>query len=367
MVPKLTAWLDLLTGRKNAGQPNIVCQRFLEVFRLHGVATSQIPRLLPWLKLADLQSDDSLLAVLEPRRIDQIAKIFGIRVQWLEGVDDEVYDDLTSNKEPRVILEHINTVLANGTSKWDQPIRILTNRKRLNRNSNNFQVLAPVVVEKIAELGEESIFRYHVYRDGFPWGHPSARTELKALARTIFHRLGITVPLYEISSAEMENIVNGRTIPGFLRRVCHLSTPSLEDYALAKSESGVAKEVEELDEVLRHVNKHGLSSFEFVTSPADTVAEDEAGPATNCDERNESIKANAAKAANKKHARTNEIKQRFVAFYSDHADEFESKAAAARTFFDKVLNENERFQFKSKRTAQRVFVEALPNEGAAPR
>lgn len=367
MAPKLTTWFARLAGRKGADQPHIVCQRFLEVFRLHGVTTPQIPRLLPWIKLADLQSDERLLAVLEPGRIDQVAKIFGVRVQWLEGVDDEVYDHLTSYKEPKVILEHINTVLANGTSKWDQPIRILTTRKELDRNSNNYQVLAPVVVEKIAELGEESIFRYHVYRDGFPWGHPPARIELKALARTFFHRLGITVPLYEISSAEMENIVDGRAVPGFLRHVCHLSSPSLEDYALATTESGVAKEIDELDEVLCYVDEHGLNSFDFVTSPADAVAEDDAGQATDTEGRSESVKANAVKAAKMKHAQTNAIKQRFVQFYGDHASEYESKSAAARTFFLSFLDEKERLAFTNIDTAQRVFVEALRKAGTAPR
>lgn len=367
MAPKLSAWLERLAGRKGVGQPNIVCERFLEMFKLHGVATSQIPRLFPRLRFADLQSDDRLLDVLEPEHIDQVAKAFGVLVPWLEGVNDEVYGYLASCKEPKVILEHLNTVLANGTSKWDHPIRILTTRKNLDRNSGDFQVLAPVVVEKIAELGEESIFRYHVYRDGFPWGHPPARIELKALARIIYTRLGITAPLYEVSEREMDALLEGRSIPGFLRNACHHSTPSLEDYALAKSESVIAKEVEELEEVLRYIEERGLSDFRFVTSPADVDVEEGAGQATNNDERNESVKANAVKAANIKHARTNEIKLRFVAFYGDHASDYESKSAAAKTFFNSVLDERDRLEFKDINTAQRVFLEALRKAGATPR
>lgn len=266
MVPKLSVLLERLTNRKSLGQPNIVCQRFLDVFRLHGVATSQIPRLIPKLKLADLQSAEKLIDVLDPELIDQVAKIFGVRVPWLEGVDDQIYDYLASCKEPKVILEHINTVLSNGTSKWDQPIRILTTQKKLDRNSDDVQDLAPVVVEKIADLGEESIFRYHVYRDGFPWDHPPARIELKALARIIYMKLGITAPLYEVSAGDMDTLLEGRTIPGFLRNVCYHSTPSLEDYALAKTESVIAKEVEELEEVRRYIDEQGLSSFRFVAS-----------------------------------------------------------------------------------------------------
>jgi len=366
MILKLNGLLEHLTRRKIFGQPNIVCQRFLEVFRTHGIATSQIPRLIPKLKLADLQSVEKLIDVLEPELIDQVAKIFGVRVPWLEGVDDRIYDYLASCKEPNVILEHINTVLANGTSKWDQPIRILTTRKKLDRNSSEVQDLAPVVVEKIAELGEEPVFRYHVYLDGFPWDHPPARIELKALARIIYTKLGITAPLYEVSEPEMDALLEGRTIPGFLRNVCHHSTPSLEDYALAKTESVIAKEVEELEDVLRYINKCGLNGFSFVTSPVAVNADESAGQETSQEKRNESVKANAVKAANTKHARTNGIKQRFVAFYGDHASEYESKSAAAKTFFNRVLNDKERLAFKDINTAQRVFLEALRQAGTTP-
>lgn len=366
MAPKLSTWLERLAGRKGVGQPNIVCQRFLDVFKLHGVATSQIPRLLPKLKLADLQSAEKLIDVLDPELIDQVAKIFGVRVKWIEGVDDQIYDYLASYKEPKVILDQINTVLANGTSKWDQPIRILTTRKKLDRNSDAPQDLAPVVVEKIVDLGEEPVFRYHVYRDGFPWDHPPARIELKAAARIIYKRLGITVPLYEISKKEMDALLEGRTIPEFLRDACHVSTPSLEDYALAKTESSSAKEDEELAEVLRYIEGQGLSNFRFVTSPVDAVAETDAAQVTTNDERSEGIKANAVKAANKKHARTNEIKQRFVLFYEDHQSEYESKSAAAKTFFLNVLDEKDRLEFTNVDTAQRVFLEALRATRATP-
>ena len=182
MAPNLGSWLKRLAGQKNDDELSIVCRRFLEVFRLHGVETAQIPRLLPQVKLADLQSSERLLVVLTPELLDQVAALFCVRLSWLEGVDDRVYDYLASCKEPKLILEHINAVLTDERSRWDQPIRVLCTKKKLDRHSKDVQDLAPVIVEKIAELGEESIFRYHVYRDGFPWDHPPARIELKALA-----------------------------------------------------------------------------------------------------------------------------------------------------------------------------------------
>lgn len=263
MAPPLGSWFERLPGRPKRNQLDMVCQRFLDVFRLHGVEASQIPRLLPSVKLADLQSTETLLGTLTPELLDQVAALFGVRVTWLEGVDDEVYDYLGTYKEPIRILRHISTVLTDESSKWEHPVRVLCTKKCLDRHSDDNQKLAPVVIEQITLLGEDPIFRYHVYRDGFPWDHAPARIELKALARTIFTRLGVTVPLYEISAAEMEELLDGRRIPGFLRTACLNSNPSLEDYALSRAESGVAKETDEFPDVLAYIEKTALKDFSF--------------------------------------------------------------------------------------------------------
>ena len=51
----------------------------------------------------------------------------------------------------------------------------------------------------------------------------------------------------------MDELLEGRYIPSFLRHVCLISNPSLEDYALTQSESGVAKETDELYEATEDV------------------------------------------------------------------------------------------------------------------
>ena len=116
---------DYFSGDRTKSSVDIVCHRFTQVLQEHGVEKSQIPRLLPQVKLTDLQSAEKLLGVLNPELLDQVANMFGVRVSWLEGVDEQIYDYLGSNKEPIRILEHLQTVLTNGTSKWDHPIRVL--------------------------------------------------------------------------------------------------------------------------------------------------------------------------------------------------------------------------------------------------
>lgn len=73
-----------------AGEPkskpvDVVAKRFIQVFYDHGVEPAQVPRLIPHVKLDDLNSEKALLAALTPEVLDQVARLFGIRSQWLEG------------------------------------------------------------------------------------------------------------------------------------------------------------------------------------------------------------------------------------------------------------------------------------------
>jgi hypothetical protein len=78
-------WQHIAGGKKN-DSVNLIVQRFLQAFQDHGIEASQIPRLLPLLKLDDLQSPEKLLVALTPEILDQTAKLFCISPQWLEGV-----------------------------------------------------------------------------------------------------------------------------------------------------------------------------------------------------------------------------------------------------------------------------------------
>lgn len=71
-----------------------------------------------------------------------------------------------------------------------------------------------------------------------------------------------------------------------------------------------------------------------------------------------SVVSNATKAANAKHAATNAINSKFITFYQEKGTQHPSKAAAARHFFDSLV-EKEQLQFNSRDTATRTFLGAL--------
>ncbi len=252
-----------ISSKNKFSSVDIVAKRFLQAFLDHGVKVSQIPRLIHHIKLDDLQSSEKLLAALTPEILDQTAKLFGIRSQWLEGVDDEIYQYLACYKCPEVILEHLAKVVNGNDVGLRFPLRIFSTTKNLDCNDNSQQLLAPVIIEKIAELGEDAIYRYHIYRDGFDWSYLPTRIELKAIARIVYKHLHTSVPLFVISTKEMKDVLEGKLIPKQYLDGCQITSPSLEDYALTKEESVVAKEVEEIPAVLDYIKEHKLQNFTF--------------------------------------------------------------------------------------------------------
>lgn len=259
---------------------NIVARRFLRVFNDHGVETSQISRLFPQIKLADLESEKALLNALTPELLDQTAQLFGVRSQWLEGVDDTIYDCHFCYKHPTLFFKHFVSLKRNTGDAARFPVRALTTAKNLDYKNPDSQQLALVLVEQIAILEDKPVCRYHIYGDSWDWAYTPTRIQLKAMVRYIHD----PVPLFFVSTREIHHILEGKQIPRCFIEGCLLTEPSLEDYTYTQEESVVAKEVEELPEVLRYIEElksenltpEGYSRSSIHTM-ADSTQEDTSG------------------------------------------------------------------------------------------
>lgn len=250
-----------IAGKTKNDPVNLVAQRFLQVFHGHGLQAAQIPRLLPQIKLDDLKSEEALLAALTHELLDQAATLFGIRSSWLEGVDDRIYEWLSCYKQPEVFFENL-ALLNRGANDFDDfYVQTLVTTKKLDMNDPSQQLLVVIVVEKIAELGDQRVYRYHVYGDGWDWGYYPTRIQLKAMARLLNKKFGKTMPIYTAKLADLENIREGKQIPKSCLGGCLISDPSLEDYAMSKEEHFHAKEIAELPDVLDYINEHRLIEF----------------------------------------------------------------------------------------------------------
>jgi hypothetical protein len=207
----LNKLLQRLTGKPTINSVNIVAQRFIQIFQEHGVIAAQIPRLMPQIKLGDLQSEASLLAALTPDILKQTAELLGVSLKWLEGASDKIYEDQSCYKRPELFFELLAGI-RNRKSGDDIgiPLQILTSNKHLDGSNTQNQPLLPILVEEIAELDDETIYRYIIFNDGFDWGYLPTRVQLKAMARMLFTRGHTVTPLLEVKSEVLERINEGK-------------------------------------------------------------------------------------------------------------------------------------------------------------
>jgi len=235
-----------------------VALRFLKLFQWHGVAITQIPRLIPQISLEKLKSTELLLPVLTTEVIEQAATLFGIRRAWLEGADSRMYNTFACYKQPRAFFEELASV-AVPANRF--AVRALCAKKALDYRQRGRQPLAIVLVERILDLDEQEITRYRICGDAWDWTHPPCRIELKAIARQVFLEQRCPVPLHYVEPAMLEKVLEGTWVPHDTLKGCLLTEPSLEDYALSAAESVKAKETAELPEVLSYIEHHKLDAL----------------------------------------------------------------------------------------------------------
>lgn len=248
------AFLSLIDRFKSWLQGNdrksTLATRFIELFEKHGVHRNQIPRLLEHdLKLSDVRDNATLLAVLNDSQLDAACAMFGVRREWLDGVDSRLYELQYCYKEPRRFFAQLDLLK---TPANIFPVRALSSRLQLDRHANTSQRIELIMLETIATIGEQEIYRFRPFSDGWNWGYPECRLQLKAIIRAY----GKPVPLYEVSAEEIESIYSGEIVPGTLMHGSLLTSPSLEDYCMSKQESPQAKETEELDSVIEYLENN---------------------------------------------------------------------------------------------------------------
>ena len=103
--------------------PQLVAKRFRQLFIQHGVEETRIPRIFPKVSLEDLQSDSLLIKKLTPELINEVADLFKVRSEWLEGVDDTIYYFQSCYKRPKKFFGFLKTI------QFDEmgfPFRVIT-------------------------------------------------------------------------------------------------------------------------------------------------------------------------------------------------------------------------------------------------
>lgn len=141
---------------ENSAEDETIATRFISLFENHGVIQNQIPRFFDHgLTHDDVNSHDKLLSKLTDELLKDASELFGIRLEWLEGVDKQIYDIHHFYKHP----EEYAAFLAN--LKTDNDDRIIAQLLLSYDNAKDEDALL-LLSEDIGNIGEKTIVRYYL-------------------------------------------------------------------------------------------------------------------------------------------------------------------------------------------------------------
>ncbi|MEZ9198545.1 hypothetical protein [Shewanella sp. 10N.286.54.B9] len=156
-------------------------QRFIRLFEAHGVARAQIPRFFGHnLTLHQVEDYTELLKALSTEVVDAAATLFGIRIDWLEGGSEELYELKHFYKQPKLFGDWLDAVLHAGGNKIDG--WLLTTESM----PDEYDALI-LMREQVGELGEFPIYRYH-FCELWIYGYWKCRADIAACVAQAWKR-----------------------------------------------------------------------------------------------------------------------------------------------------------------------------------
>ncbi len=160
MLDQVDAFFSLLERFKKYAaakqKTDTLPSRFVSLFKNHGVHRNQIPRFFDHgLTLADVASDDKLLVKLTPDILQVASELFAVRLEWLEGVDDIIYETHDFYKQPQAYAEFL-AELVEGSNDHIYAKLVLSKDPRCQQDA------LLILAETFSENGNEAVERYHL-------------------------------------------------------------------------------------------------------------------------------------------------------------------------------------------------------------
>lgn len=169
----LAEWLGKLFGWWKVRQDPIraQAQRVLDVFAAHGVARTQISRLLPQqfaIPMKDFAAADKLSEQLTPAFLDWVADYFALNRSWLDGLPVDPHQTIGCYKYPA----NFAAWLAKRQTEEPFQFRLFVlkpSAQPINPKSNENIVI--VLEECITYLDDQSVCRYFIFDGNGPLDH----------------------------------------------------------------------------------------------------------------------------------------------------------------------------------------------------
>lgn len=164
---------------------NTVAGRFIQLFEKHGVHRNQIPGFFGHdLTYSDVANNQTLLSKLSPEILQDACDLFKVRLEWLEGADEQIYPTHNFYKCPEDYVDFIAKI------KEEAGDNQLIAKLVLSTNTSQWTYDALLVIQEYFDgVGEERAIRYHLCNG---WIHraSTARADLTAcIAITLNHHV----------------------------------------------------------------------------------------------------------------------------------------------------------------------------------
>ena len=271
--PQLTAWIQSRSGgppapTRESSIPSVAAllSRVRQVFSAQGLRPGHLARFFALMnapfdfRLDHYSTDAALLAWLDDAKLDWIGQLFGIRREWLDGEDEQIYQRWQFDKNPRLFWEVARPESTADTGAMPEAyfIRWGTGSEWAKGHSGVFVVLAIPLCQISPEL---TLYRYVSDFTPYPWDYPRTRIQLRAWVRLLYGQGGYIIHGREMSYETGEKLEsNSQFLRSFVNDASLIRRLDWhpDDFALSRAESAVAKEADTLPHVLQFLASHGL-------------------------------------------------------------------------------------------------------------
>lgn len=242
-----------------------IVSRVRELLAAHDLSVQQLLAIAPsdwgW-TLDSIANDQRLSQAITPERLVWIADQFGVRREWISGIDDQIYDLVWGYKQ----LDRLAQSLAeqNALVPGVRMTAFVDESNSIDSEDSGRKSVVLVVSAQNQISVESSVMalRHVVCGDDFAWSHWPTRRDVKAFTRWCLQEFTTFTRIVPVTTTELDQIRSGHRFPGPYIPAATSSNWQLEDYALTTDESVFAKEAHEVEQVISHM-EHVLGNLDL--------------------------------------------------------------------------------------------------------
>lgn len=226
---------------------NNVVERFIHVFKSHGLERTQIPRFLTneyEITLKDISTDTNIIKVIHGNLLKGICNRFGVRPEWLDGAEDTIYPIRCFDKQPLEFIDFLSDLQDKFQNVEGFFLKDVNDELQKGDDRHPIATVFRVPITKPFEFGEDPIYRYYPLFDYYFWGYKRARLQLKAYT-LIAWQFNIHIFGCNLEKNLIERIIEGLEFPGPHIQKAFKTAWYPDEYIFTNQESLASKDPEE--------------------------------------------------------------------------------------------------------------------------